>query len=190
MAKHGNEQKDLLHRTLTTEKKLLEQLPLLRQLVVMLTTSELIQWPLSEAMMDRLSHFKLVGVVDHEQSDLMDRLKDKVIEHNIGVVASYYDRISTKRLSQFLSIDIAKTEHYVSRMVTEKELFARINRLDGIIRFKEKQTENELLNEWKADTDKLLDLVDLTCHQIHKEMVIHRANSKNKGKKKGKKGKK
>merc|ERR1712176_836477 len=114
-------------------------------------------------MMDRLSHFKLVGVVDNEQSDLMDRLRDKVIQHNIGVVASYYNRISTKRLSQFLSIDIAKTEHYVSRMVTE----------------------NELLNAWKADTDKLLDLVDLTCHQIHKEMVIHKA--KNKGNKKARK---
>ena len=112
-----------------------------------------------------------------------------MIEHNIGVVAGYYDRISTKRLSQFLSIDIAKTEHYVSRMVTEKELFARINRLDGIIRFKEKKTENELLNAWKADTDKLLDLVDLTCHQIHKEMVIHKSKNKGKGKK-GKKGKK
>ena len=138
--------------------------------------------------MERLSNFKFVGVVDSEQSDLMDRLRDKVIEHNIGVVAGYYERISTKRLSQFLCIDIGKTEHYVSKMVTEKELFARINRLDGIIRFKRKQTENELLNAWKADTDKLLDLVDLTCHQIHKEMVIHKSKAKGKGK--GKKGRK
>merc|ERR1712244_39496 len=118
---------------------------------------------------------------DNEQSDLMDRLRDKVIEHNIGVVAAYYDRISTKRLSQFLSIDIAKTEQYVSRMVTEKELFARINRLDGIIRFRRRQTENEMLNDWKADTDKLLELVDLTCRQIHKEMVIHKSKAKGKG---------
>ena len=86
-----------------------------------------------------------------------------------------------------VAIDEAKTEEYVSKMVTEKELFARINRMDGIIRFRRKQTANEMLNEWKADTDKLLDLVDLTCHQIHKEMVIHK--SKGKGKGKGKKGK-
>merc|ERR1719436_563584 len=152
----------------------------------MLTTKELVQWPLTQQMMDRLTAFKLVGVVDDEQTDLMDRLRDKVIEHNIGVAAAYYERISTKRLSQFLSVDVAQTEKYVSKMVTEKELFARINRLDGIIRFRRKQTENEMLNSWKADTDKLLDLVDLTCHQIHKEMVIHKAKAKGK---KGKKGK-
>ena len=67
-------------------------------------------------------------------------------------------------------------------MITDKELFARINRLNGIIRFKQKQYENQILNEWKSDTDKLLDLVDLTCHQIHKEMVIHKAKGKGKGK--------
>ena len=117
-----------------------------------------------------------------------------MIEHNIGVVAGYYERISTKRLSQFLSVDVGRTEEYVSKMVTEKELFARINRLDGIIRFRRKQTENEQLNEWKSKTDKLLDLVDLTCHQIHKEMVIHKAKEEGKGrakkKAKGKKNKK
>ena len=68
-------------------------------------------------------------------------------------------------------------------MVTDKEIFARINRLNGIIRFKQKQYENQILNEWKSDTDKLLDLVDLICHQIHKEMVIHKAKGKGKGKK-------
>jgi len=186
LAKRGNEERDLLHRTVSMEKKLLEQTPLLRQLVVMLTTSELIRWPLSEAMMERVGGFKFVGVVDEEQSDLMDRVRDKVIEHNIGVVAGYYERISTKRLSQFVAIDEAQTEQYVSKMVTEKELFARINRLDGIIRFRRKQTENEMLNEWKADTDRLLDLVDLTCHHIHKETVVHKQKGKAKAKGKGK----
>ena len=182
LAKHGNEQRDLLHRTLSTEKKLLEEVPLLRQFVVMLTTSELIEWPLGEAMMGRLSRFKFVGVADGAQSDLMERVRDKVVEHNVGVVAKYYERISTKRLSQFLAVDVGRTESYVSKMVTEKELFARINRIDGTIRFRRRQTENEQLNEWKAKTDKLLDLVDLTCHQIHKEMVIHKDSHDAKGK--------
>ena len=73
----------------------MEQLPLLRQLVVMLTTSELIQWPLNEAMMGRLSQFKLVGVVDNEQSDLMDRLRDKV-----------WCRPFTRSLTDLLSISV------------------------------------------------------------------------------------
>jgi len=183
LAKYDNEQYDLLHRTLQSEKKLLEQLPMFRQLLTLLTTQELIEWPLSDEMMSALSKFKFVGVVDNEQSDLITRFKDKVVQHNIRVVAEYYNRISSKRLSTFLSIDVNETESYVSKMVTDKEIFARINRLNGIIRFKEKEYQNKILNAWKADTDKLLDLVDLTCHQIHKEMVIHKAKGAKKAKK-------
>merc|ERR1712228_724037 len=178
LAKFDNEQNDLLHRTLLSEKKLLEQLPIFRQLLTLLTTKELIEWPLNEQMVNALNAFKFVGVVDNEQKDLMQRLKDKIIQHNVRVIAGYYNRISTKRLSSFLSIDVDATEEFVSKMVTDKEMFARINRLDGIIRFKKKETENQILNSWKSDTDKLLDLVDLTCHQIHKEMVIHKAKGK------------
>ena len=185
LAKYGNEQNDLLNRTLKIEKKLLEQLPIFRQLLTLLTTKELIEWPLNQQMMEELGQFKFAGVHDKQQNDLMDRLRDRIIQHNIRVVAEYYNRISTKRLSTFLSIDADNTETYVSKMVTNKEIFARINRLNGIIRFKEKEYENQILNSWKADTDKLLDLVDLTCHQIHKEMVtnIKKGGKKKKGKK-------
>merc|ERR1712173_9927 len=189
LAKFDNEQNDLLHRTLVSEKKLLESLPIFRQLLTLLTTKELIEWPLNKPMMDSLNAFKFVGVVDNDQADLMKRMKDKIIQHNVRVIGGYYNRISTKRLSTFLSVNADETEEYVSKMVTDKEIFARINRLDGIIRFKQKENENQILNAWKADTDKLLDLVDLTCHQIHKEMVIHKSKNKGKGKK-GKKGKK
>eukprot|EP01084_Bolivina_argentea_P226032 381877_1 len=127
--------------------------------------------------MSKLTTFCFTGVVDDNQN-FKQLLADKIIEHNIRVIEKYYNRISTKRLSQFLTINIDKTEEYVSKMVTDKIIFARINRLDGIIRFKQKETSNKILNAWKSDTDKLLDLVDLTCHQIHKEMVIHKAKEK------------
>merc|ERR1712013_318230 len=181
LAEAGNERADLLHKTLVNHKKLLEKLSVFRQLLTLLTTKELMEWPLSADMMSAVTAFKFVGVVDSEQSFLMDRLKERVVQHNIGVVSGYYSRISTKRLSSFLAIDERGTEDYVSRMVTSGQVFARINRLDGVIRFKRKESENEVLNAWKADTDKLLELVDLTCHQIHKEMVVHKA--RNKGKK-------
>merc|ERR1712048_720252 len=172
LAKFDNEQNDLLHRTLVSEKKLLESLPIFRQLLTLLTTKELIEWPLNKPMMDSLNAFKFVGVVDNDQADLMKRMKDKIIQHNVRVIGGYYNHISTKRLSTFLSVNADETEDYVSKMVTDKEIFARI------IRFKQKENENQILNAWKSDTDKLLDLVDLTCHQIHKEMVIHKAKGK------------
>merc|ERR1712228_928037 len=75
LAKYDNESNDLLHRTLQREKKLLEQLPIFRQLLTLLTTKELIEWPLNKQMVDALNGF--VGVVDNAQNDLMSRLKDK-----------------------------------------------------------------------------------------------------------------
>ena len=76
-------------------------------------------------------------------------------------------------------------EKYLSKAVTDKMIFARIDRLDGIIRFKEKETTNSILNDWKSNIDSLLELVDTTVHQIEKEQVIRGS-----GKSKGKKGKK
>ena len=102
----------------------------------------------------------------HSPSTLSDK-------QNIRVIAKYYSRISSKRLSQFLSVSEADTERYLSEMVTAAEIYARIDRLDGIVQFRKKETANSLLNDWRSDTIKLLDLVDLTCHQIHKEMMIH-----------------
>jgi len=187
LAEADNERADMLHRTLSTHRKLFEKdtLSVFRRLLTLLTTTELMEWPLAEDMMKVVNDFKFVGVVDTEQSFLMERLKERVVQHNIAVVSSYYSRISTKRLASFLAVDERGAEGYVSRMVTDGQVFARINRMEGVIRFKKAQTENEVLNAWKADTDKLLELVDLTCHQIHKEMVVHKA--KNKGKKKARK---
>lgn len=75
-------------------------------------------------------------------------------------------------------------EKYLSKAVTDKMIFARIDRLAGVIRFKEKETPNSILNDWRRNIDSLLALVDTTVHQINKEEVTHG------GKKKGKKGKK
>eukprot|EP01083_Nonionella_stella_P088195 245622_1 len=182
LAEYSNESNDLLHRTLVQEKKLLESLPILRQLLSLLSKKELIEWPLNKEMMDRLTGFAFVGVAADTKMDLVPKLKRKVIEHNIRVAAQYYQRISTQRLAQFLGCDVQQTENYVSTMVTDGHIFGRINRLDGIIRFKKIQYENKILNAWKSDTDKLLDLVDLTCHQIHKEMVIHKGKNKKRNK--------
>eukprot|EP01084_Bolivina_argentea_P082323 149059_1 len=179
LAEYNSEQNDLLFRTLLNEKKLLEKLQIFEQLLQLLTTRELIEYPLNSEMMNKLNQFNFIGVIDNQQQpQLINLLKDRIIQHNIRVIAEYYNRISINRLCTFLTINEIETEKYVSKMVTDKQIFARINKLDGIIRFKQKENENKILNQWKSDTDKLLDLVDLTCHQIHKEMVIHKSKGK------------
>jgi len=133
-----------------------------------------------------LLSFRFQGVHDEEQN-FEEPLHVKVMEHNIRVVCKYYRRITLKRLSHFLGVDETQAEKHVSNLVTSATIYARIDRLDGIVRFRKKETPSSILNDWRSNIDKLLDLVDSTCHQIHKEIVIHQGDKKGKKAKKGKK---
>ena len=75
---------------------------------------------------------------------------------------------------------VQEMEKYLSKAVTDKMIFARIDRLSGIIRFKEKETANSMLNDWRSNIEELLELVDNTTHQIDKEQVIHGKGKKGK----------
>jgi len=172
LAPFGNEQWDLLNKVLESESKMLEQLPFLKELLVLLTTWELVNWPLSGEISEYLNTFRLVGVIDDNQ-DFGQLLHDRIVQHNIQVVEKYYTQINTAKLAQFLGISVESTEKYVSEMVNAGTIYARIDRLDGKMRFRKKETPTSILNDWKSNIDKLLGLIDQTCHQIHKEMVIH-----------------
>ena len=54
-------------------------------------------------------------------------------------------------------------------MIFDKIIFARIDRLTGIVNFIPRQDENEILNDWMGDIHKLLGLVDNTCNLINRE---------------------
>ena len=64
-------------------------------------------------------------------------------------------------------------------MIFDKIIFARIDRLTGIINFNKRKNENETLNEWVGDVHKILGLVDSTAKKfIVNEGFIFTKNSK------------
>lgn len=67
--------------------------------------------------------------------------------------------------------DVAEKE--LCDMIFQKIIWARIDRLTGIVNFVAKQTENNVLNDWSADIHKLLGLVDSTCNLINREHEVH-----------------
>lgn len=60
-------------------------------------------------------------------------------------------------------------------MVVSKALIAKIDRPKGIVCFQTAKDSNDILNSWAANLEKLLDLVEKSCHQIHKETMVHKA---------------
>ncbi|KAL6583209.1 26S proteasome non-ATPase regulatory subunit 12 A [Orobanche minor] len=68
-----------------------------------------------------------------------------------------------------------EAEKHLSEMVVSKALVAKIDRPMGVICFQSAKNSNDILNSWSMNLEKLLDLVEKSCHQIHKETMVHRS---------------
>lgn len=87
-------------------------------------------------------------------------------------------------MCDLLGIDNKETEKELSELVSSKFVFAKIDRPAGIIKFGQKQTYTDRLQDWSGNISKMLDLVENTCHLIQKEQMIHDARKKLAAKKK------
>ena len=63
-------------------------------------------------------------------------------------------------------------------MVIEKTISAKIDRIEGIVKFKQSKESNDVLNAWSNDTGNLLSLVEKSVHFINKELVQKEVSSK------------
>ncbi|KAG5611891.1 hypothetical protein MTR67_019756 [Solanum verrucosum] len=173
LSPHDSMQSSLHNSTL--EDKNLSEIPHFRLLLKQLITMEVIQWTaLWNTFKDEFENEKNMpgGTLGDKAAE---DLKLRVIEHNILVVSKYYSRITLKRLAVLLCLDIQEAEKHLSEMVVSKALVAKIDRPMGIVCFQPPKDSNDILNSWASNLEKLLDLVEKSCHQIHKETMVHKA---------------
>lgn len=161
---YGNETSDMEHRVL--QDKNIDKLPAYKSLLTQLTTPEIIPWPLP-ADADLRAHPVLAVEEWH------DMLHKRIVQHNIRIISQYYTRIRFDRLSSLLSLEQKDTETALSEMVSEKFIYAKIDRPAGIVSFTRKKPAEEVLAEWSSDVSTLLGLVEKTCHLINKENMVY-----------------
>ncbi|AET04630.2 putative proteasome component (PCI) domain-containing protein [Medicago truncatula] len=172
LAPHSPMQSSLLNSTL--EDRNLSEIPNLQLLLKQLVTMEVIQWTaLWETYKNEFDNEMVSGKFLSEKA--AEDLKQRIIEHNILVVSKYYARITLKKLAQLLCLSLEEAEKHLSDMVVTKALVAKIDRPMGIVCFQTAKDSNDVLNSWAANLEKLLDLVEKSCHQIHKETMVHKA---------------
>ncbi|XP_068652051.1 26S proteasome non-ATPase regulatory subunit 12 homolog A-like [Aristolochia californica] len=173
LSPHDPMQSSLLNSTL--EDKNLSEIPHFRLLLKQLVTMEVIQWTslwdTYRAEFENENNMLGGPLGDKAAEDLRQR----IIEHNILVVAKYYTKITIKRLAELLCLSLQDTEKHMSDMVVSKSLVAKIDRPMGIVCFQVAKDSNDVLNSWAMNLEKLLDLVEKSCHQIHKETMVHKA---------------
>ncbi|KAJ3069031.1 26S proteasome non-ATPase regulatory subunit 12 [Podochytrium sp. JEL0797] len=170
LSPYDNEQSDLIHRIY--EDTNLAKMPLLKDLVKCFVTNELVRWPKIEEIYGPT----LKATVTFDKSEggqaRLKALHDRVIEHNIRVIAKYYTRISTKRLTQLLDLSANDAEEVLSKLVVSKTIHAKMDRPAGVINFVPRKSPNAVLNEWSSNINQLLDLISKTTHLIAKEEMV------------------
>ncbi|KAJ3207864.1 26S proteasome non-ATPase regulatory subunit 12 [Entophlyctis luteolus] len=178
LSPYDNEQSDLIHRIY--EDSNLEKTPLLKDLVKCFITNELMRWPKIEEIYGPT--LKATNVFDKSEAGQkrLKALHERVIEHNVRVIAKYYTRISVKRLTQLLDLSAKDAEEFLSKLVVSKTIYAKMDRPAGVINFVPRKNPNVVLNEWSSNISQLLGLISKTTHLIAKEeMVASITESKN-----------
>lgn len=176
LAPHDNEQHDLLHRIQKDSR--IGQVTQEAELLKLFTVHELMRWP--EVAKTFGPHLCETDVFDAQTGQSDDEkahqrwldLRKRVIEHNVRVVAKYYTRIQTQRLTQLLDLTEDETEKYISELVTSKTIYAKIDRPARIVSFAKPRDADDILNEWSSNMKSLLGHLERIDHLITKEEMM------------------
>ncbi|XP_037571241.1 LOW QUALITY PROTEIN: 26S proteasome non-ATPase regulatory subunit 12-like [Dermacentor silvarum] len=174
LSPHDNEQHDLIHRAKLDKN--LDELPQYKELLKLFITRELIDWrSMCEAYEKEL---RTPGTIFAAGDEMGDRrwndFKSRVVEHNIRVMSQYYTRITLERMSQLLDLSQKGTEEVLSELVVAGRVWAKIDRLAGVVCFSCHKEPNQVLNEWSSNLNSLMALLSKTSHLISKEEMVHR----------------
>lgn len=167
-----NLQSDLMHKIALDNR--LDHLPLHRELLRCFTTQELMRWPKVEEVYGKA--LQTTWVFDQSTKEGAARyadLRKRVIEHNLCVLAKYYTRITTSRLTTLLDLPELEAEEFLAKLVTQGTIYARINRPQQVVTFSKPKDAEEVLNEWSGNISTLLSHVETIGHLITKDEMMN-----------------
>jgi 26S proteasome regulatory subunit N5 len=168
-------QSDMLHRI--RGFKNVSKLETYSELLKLFATEELIGWPhLVERFGAELSAVVSLAAEEAKGEEISWEagLKERITEHNLRVCARYYTRIGMGRLSELLDLSEDETERKLAAMVADKKsLWAKIDRPAKVVSFAKPKDADTTLNGWASNVASLLDIVERTCHLVHREKMVH-----------------
>lgn len=181
LAPYDNEQSDLLHRIAQDSRN--AEVPQDAALLKLFTIPELMRWPMVEEQFG--PHLRSTDIFSNAPSPTDPKaherylaLRQRVIEHNVRVIAKYYTRITFPRLTSLLDLSEEETEKYISDLVCKKTVYARIDRPARVVSFEMKRGPDEVLDEWSSSMKGLLGLLERVGHLMQKEEMMARIQPK------------
>ncbi|AAS51993.2 ADR073Wp [Eremothecium gossypii ATCC 10895] len=174
LAPYDNLQNDLILKV--QQDNNLKKLELQESLVKLFTTPELMRWPMVKQTYEPV--LSKENVVFGSNQGHWDDLRKRVIEHNLRTISKYYTRITLPRLNELLDLNEAETETFISNLVNQGIIYAKINRPAKIVNFGKPKNSSELLNEWSSNVDQLLEHIETIGHLITKDEIMHGLKAK------------
>lgn len=174
LAPYGNLQNDLIHKIQIDHN--LKKLEIQESIIKLFTTNELMRWPIvKETYEPILNNDKVVFGTDNINNNKhhWDELKKRVIEHNLRVISKYYSKITLARLNELLDLNEEETEIFISNLVNQGIIYAKVNRPAKIVNFEKPKNSNEFLDEWSQNVDELLEHIETIGHLITKEEIMY-----------------
>lgn len=176
LAPHEPEQADLTHRLLAD--KLLDEIPTYKELLRLFVDAELIKWSgFCEIYERELKATEVFASSCNGGCKRWADLRNRVVEHNIRIMAKYYTKITLTRMAELLDLPVEETEVCLCSLVETGVINARTDRPAGVVRFTGSQEPAALLDAWAASLSKLMSLVNHTTHLIHQEEMLAVAQS-------------
>ncbi|CCW62999.1 unnamed protein product [Phytomonas sp. EM1] len=100
-------------------------------------------------------------------------LLNRSSEHDLMVISRFYTRIPLSRLSELVGLSQSHTESFIMSMVSNKTLYAKIDRVDGLVVFEPPQNTTEVMASWNEAVERSVALLDKASHLITKERMLH-----------------
>jgi 26S proteasome regulatory subunit N5 len=98
-----------------------------------------------------------------------DLFRKYIIQYNITLFHKFYNQVSLERIAELIKVNKQEVESEICHMVMNEFIYAKINRIKGIVGFRPKQTFETKSDSLNKDLTKMLETLETTCHLIHKE---------------------
>lgn len=101
-----------------------------------------------------------------------DLLRSRCGEHDLMVVSTFYNRVPIARLAELVGLSEAYTEQFLMNLVGNGILFAKMDRVDGLVEFEAKKNTLEVVEYWSDAVEQSVSLLDEVSHLITKEQML------------------
>ncbi|CAK73465.1 unnamed protein product (macronuclear) [Paramecium tetraurelia] len=166
LSQYSEEKQKQLQSIVSTYKYALEALPNMNQLIQAFLGTELI------STSPQSHNVQAVEIFDENIENNQQRFVDfrrQLIHHNLRIFQIYYDSIYLNRITELIEISTQELEEEICLMMDQKLLKCKIDRIQGIVDYQLKKNENDVLQEWGDNVNKVLNLIDLTSNLIKRE---------------------